>query len=347
VSTGKLKILIADDSAFMRLLISDMLSEDARLEVIGSAVDGKDAAIKARELNPDVVVLDMNMGEYDGLYAVKKIMKENPLPILILSGVGNTNLEPIFDALKFGAVDYINKPIKGNGKMRQMNLALISKIKSVARAKPKANKIPVPKLKNSDHTFDSKSKYKVIVIGASTGGPSAIEEVITALPANINVPVIVCQHMPANFIRPFVDRLNDLSPLNVVVGTKSMIPRPGMVIISPGDANMIVTSGKASKLNKIGFCPEVYREYNNPSINALMLSVAKSYGAGAIGVILTGMGKDGMKGLKEIKESGGYTIAQDAATSVIYGMPRAAVENNATCKTLGIREIGNFLVNSL
>lgn len=342
----KLKVLIADDSAFMRLLLSDMLSADKELEVVGAAVDGKDVATKVRQLDPDVVVLDMIMGQYSGIYAVKRIMKENPLPILILSGVGNTDLEPIFDALKHGAVDYMNKPSRGNTKMRSMNGELIKKIKSVARAKPKVTSTNEA-LKNLAHTFDGKSQYHVIVIGASTGGPSAIEEVVSALPANLNVPVIICQHMPANFIHPFVKRLNELSPLQVVVGTKTMTPRPGMVIVAPGNANMVVERKKNSKRVQIGFSQEVYPEYNNPSVNALMLSVAEHYGGKSIGVILTGMGKDGMLGLKAIKDKGGFTIAQDASTSVIYGMPKAAMENHAVCQQLGIKEIGSFLVNSL
>ena len=331
----------------MRLLISDMLSSDKDLNVVGAAVDGKDAFAKVRQLHPDALVLDMNMGRYDGIYAVKKIMKENPVPILILSGVGNTNLQPIFDALKHGAVDYMNKPSKGNGKLRQMDLALIDKIKSVARAKPKAINGSSLQLQHLTHTFDETGKYKVIVIGASTGGPSAIEEVITALPANLNVPVLIVQHMPANFISPFVKRLNEISPLNIMVGKKGMVPRAGQVIIAPGDANMITSRRKHSKEVQIAFTKQKFDEYNNPSINALMLSVSESYKDGAIGVILTGMGKDGMIGLRSIKDQGGFTIAQDHATSVIYGMPKAAVENDAVCKSLPIKEIGSFLVHSL
>lgn len=337
-----------DDSAFMRLLISDILSEDSSLEVVGSATNGKEAAQKVAELHPDMVLLDMNMGEYDGIYAVKRIMKENPLPILILSSLGNTDLEPIFDALKLGAVDYMNKPNRGNAKMRAMDIELINKIKSIVRAEPKIIKSPSKSNKAlNTHTFSGKSKYEIIAIGASTGGPSAIEKVITSLPANLTVPVIIAQHMPANFIRPFVHRLNSLSPLNIVVGTKSMLPRPGMIVMSPGDANMILERDQSTNKVQVAFCPDKYREYNNPSINALMQSVADTYGSKAIGVILTGMGKDGVKGLKSIREKGGLTIAQNQESSVIFGMPKVALETQAASTALDIKEIGNFLVNSL
>ncbi len=343
----KLDVLVVDDSAFMRLLISDILSEDEGLNVVGTASDGKEAIAKVAEHKPDVVVLDMKMDKYDGLYAVKKLMKENPLPILILSALGNTDLEPIFDALKYGAVDYMTKPNRGNSKMRQMNIELINKVKSVARAQPKTAKKYPKTARSYNHSFKGSSRYDIIAIGASTGGPSAIEEVISDLPANLNVPVIVCQHMPANFIAPFVARLNALSPLNIVIGTESMVPVPGTVIVCPGDSNLILVKDRDTKKIKISFTSKKYPEYNNPSINALMHSVATHYGSRSMGVILTGMGKDGVEGLRAIREKGGYTIAQDKRSSVIYGMPKVATESKAAAKSLDIKEIGGFIVNRL
>lgn len=194
----QLKILVVDDSAFMRLLVKDIISEDKDLEVVGTAVNGLDAAVKVKEFNPDVVLLDLNMAEYDGLFGVKAIMREKPTPILILSSVGNTNLEPIFEALKYGAVDYMNKPNRNSSKMRSMHLELIGKIKSVSRAKPH---ITTEKSSHKiKHRSKSSSKYELIAIGASTGGPTAIEQVICDLPADFPIPIIVCQHMPS-FVR--------------------------------------------------------------------------------------------------------------------------------------------------
>ncbi|WP_258101817.1 chemotaxis-specific protein-glutamate methyltransferase CheB [Marinoscillum pacificum] len=343
---GQINILIVDDSAFMRLLLTDLLSKDSELNVIGSAVDGKEAVSMVKSLRPDIVLLDMNMGEYDGIYAVERIMASNPIPILILSSVGNSNLDTIFDALELGAVDYINKPQRGGSKVREIGAQLVSTVKRVARAKPKANKIERDGLNKLSHTFDTTANYHAIVIGASTGGPTAVEKVIMSLPANLNVPVLLGQHMPPNFIKSFAARLDFLSPLKVVVGKKGMIPKAGMVIISPGDTNMVVARDK-NNTPKIGFSDEVYKEYNNPSINALMTSAASAYGDKTIGVLLTGMGKDGVRGMQAIKDAGGRTIAQDEASSVIYGMPKLAYETGAADTVLHIKEIGVYLVNCL
>ncbi|PIB34537.1 hypothetical protein BFP72_03480 [Reichenbachiella sp. 5M10] len=343
---NKIRVVVADDSGFMRLLISDILTESGSVEVVGTAIDGKDAALKVAELQPDVLLLDMNMGEFDGLYAVKRIMEETPLPIVILSSIGNTNLQPIFDALDLGAVDYLNKPQKGNSKLRNIEMELIQKIKNAKRANAKAIPDPRAKVNTFEHTFAEKSKYDIIVIGASTGGPSAIEKVINSLPGNLNVPVLICQHMPPNFISSFVKRLNGMTPLQIEVGRENMRPQAGKIIVAPGESNMVVKKKRSGSVT-IGFTDEVFPEYNNPSINALMLSVAEAYKDRSIGVILTGMGKDGMLGMKEIKRQGGFTVAQSEKSCVIYGMPKAAVEQRAVDRSVDIKEIGGFLVNSL
>lgn len=337
-----IKVLIVDDSAFMRLLLGDMLSEEGFL-VVGTAVDGKDAVDKTLELKPDVVLLDMNMGEYDGLFAVKEIMVKCPTPILILSAVGNTNLDPIFDALEHGAVDYINKPVRGGSKIRLMNNTLVSAVRRVCRAQPKAANIIKDGVNKLAHTFSPDSPYDIIAIGASTGGPSAIEKVLTTLPANLNVPVIIAQHMPSNFIHSFANRLNGLSKLDVLVGRPGMEPTPGRVIICPGEGNSVLDANT----RKFTYTDQEYREFNNPSINAIMESVAYTYGKRSIGVLLTGMGKDGVKGMKAIRQKGGMTIAQDEQSSIIYGMPKIAYETGAAEVVLDVKEIGLYLVNCL
>jgi len=343
---SRLKILVVDDSAFMRLLISDLLSDDAGIEVVGTAVNGLEAEEKVLSLSPDVVILDLNMDEYDGLYAVRAIMKSKPTPILILSSVGNTDLQPVFEALKNGAVDYMNKPNRNKSKMREIQNELVQKVKSASRAKPKkiVDSAPVtqaPRVSASRR----KSRYEIIAIGASTGGPSAIERVITVFPSDFNVPVIICQHMPQAFIPPFVQRLNALTDLEVVAATQGMEPKPGVIMFCPGHSNLIFT--KENGKVEVDFTDKVFREYNNPSINAMMNSVAEVYGKKAVGVILTGMGKDGVEGMKALKAAGGHTVAQDKKSSVIYGMPKVAVESGAIKVELDIKEIGNYLVKEL
>jgi two-component system chemotaxis response regulator CheB len=344
VKKAHIKILIVDDSAFMRLLLSDLISSDPDLEIAATATNGLEAAEKVIEHSPDVVVLDLNMADYDGLYAVKKIMAEQPTPILILSSVGNTNLNPIFEALKLGAVDYMNKPDRNNFKMRDINSELISKIKAASRARPKM--LADQSIEKKTIKRKKSSNYDIIAIGASTGGPSAIEQVITSLPADFNIPVLICQHMPLLFIAPFVNRLNGLTDLSVVVAVKSMKPTPGTIMVCPGHSNTVLKESGKNRV-AVDFDDTVYREYNNPSINAMMKSVAEIYGEKSVGVLLTGMGKDGVEGMLAIKENGGYTIAQDKSSSVIYGMPKVAVEQGAVKLSLDIKEIGDHLVNNL
>lgn len=342
---AKLKILVVDDSAFMRLLISDLLSEDKEIEVAGTAINGLEAIEKTEALKPDIVLLDLNMADYDGLYAVKGIMKKNPTPILILSSVGNTDLQPVFEALKSGAVDYINKPDRNKSKMRELQKELVQKIKSTSRAKPKKIGSVKSKVKVVPRKRPRKSNYDLVAIGASTGGPTAIERVICSLPEDFDIPILVCQHMPKVFIPQFVQRLGSLTSLEIVSATKGMNPTPGVVMFCPGHANLILKKEKGKAV--IDFTDEVYQEYNNPSINAMMLSAAKVYGNRVVGVILTGMGKDGVKGMKAINEVGGKTIAQNKESCVIYGMPKAASEAGAIEAILDIKDIGNYLVNNL
>lgn len=337
----KLKVLVVDDSAFMRLLISDLLSEDSQLEVVGSAVNGMEATEQVMTLKPDVVVLDLNMAEYDGLYAVKSIMKERPTPILILSSVGNTDLQPVFEALKHGAVDYMNKPNRNKSKMREVQRELIQKVKSTSRANPSQVivKPSAPRRKNKH------SNYDLIAIGASTGGPTALEQLISSLPEDFDIPMIICQHMPSAFIPQFVQRLGALTPLNIVSASKDMSPRPGTIIFCPGHANLILK--KQGKGSAIDFTDEVYPEYNNPSINAMMLSAARIYRQKMVGVLLTGMGKDGAEGMKAIHNAGGQTVAQNKESCIIYGMPKAALDAGAVDAVLDIKDIGNHLAYNL
>lgn len=341
---GRLKILVVDDSAFMRLLIKDLLSEDPSLEVIGTAVNGLEATEKVMELDPDIILLDLNMADYDGLYAVKAIMRKKPKPILILSSVGNTNLEPVFEALKNGAVDYINKPNRNKSKVRELQQELIQKIKSTSRAKPR--KTVTPQTATVSKKRKRKTAYDLVAIGASTGGPSAVERVICSLPGDFDIPIVVCQHMPAMFIPQYVQRLDSMAKLSVVSATERMHPTPGMVLFCPGHANLSLKKQPSGEV-QVGFTDEVFPDYNNPSINAMMLSAAEAYGSKAVGVLLTGMGKDGVRGMQAIKGAGGFTIAQDKESSVIYGMPKAAYESGAIDEVLDIKDIGNFLLNEL
>lgn len=341
-----IKVLIVDDSSIMRLLISDILQRNNSIKVVGTATDGKDALVKTKELNPDVVVMDMIMGKYDGLYGVKNIMLHKPTPILLLSSLGNTDLNPIVEALHEGAFDYINKPSKNNAGIRDIEQKLIRKVVIASRADLKKLGSKEIKTITHNHTFSDSIPYDSIIIGSSTGGPSALETVIAKFPGNLAVPVIIAQHMPENFVPSFVKRLNKITPLEVVMGRKDMKVKAGLIIIAPGSRNMVLRKNEIGEV-VVDFTKERFKEFNFPSIDALMLSAAEVYKEKAIGIVLTGMGKDGTYGITKIKQTGGYTIAQDEKTSVVFGMPKEAIKSGNIDRVVPIHEVGNFVVSCL
>ena len=343
-----IRVVIVEDSGLMRLILSDIVNSEVGMTVVGTASDGKEAVDVVLDTKPDVVLMDMIMDKYDGLYGVRNILKKVRVPIIILSAIGHTNLEPVLEALNLGAFDYINKPIENKAKIRLIDNKIIDKIRLAVKSNNKhfTTTNAQIKLNSNLHTFDNTNKYKVIVIGASTGGPTAVERVISKLPSNLPIPVLIAQHMPANFIPPFVKRINGLTPLDVKVGEKGEMLKSGTIYIAPGDSNMIIKT-MPSGLPVIDFTNMTYTEFNNPSINALMLSVNEVFGKKSIGIILTGMGKDGANGMESIYKSGGYTIAQNKESSVVYGMPKEVAERGVINKAISIYEIGGFIVSCL
>ncbi|PBQ34529.1 chemotaxis response regulator protein-glutamate methylesterase [Sphingobacteriaceae bacterium] len=338
-------MLIADDSVFMRILIKDILEGESQIQVIAQAKDGKEAAALCALHKPDVVLLDMTMGEYDGIYGVKKIMESCATPIIILSALGNTDMSPVMEALSLGAIDYLNKPANNNSNIREVGEPLIRKVKEASEISL-AHPVKIDKIINiNPHSFIDQSNFDIIVIGSSTGGPTAVEKVITNLPGNLNIPVLIAQHMPSNFVPSFASRLDALTPLSVSMARKDDIIEKGKILIAPGSRNIIVRRENDKVL--IDYTHQRYKEFNFPSVTGLMLSVAQVYGSKSIGVILTGMGKDGVEGMKAIYESGGYTIAQNQESCVVYGMPRAAVEEGCIRQIVPLNEIGGFLTSCL
>ena len=343
-----IKVLIADDSLFMRYLTADILKNAGGFEVLDFARDGKEAADKCCKLKPDVVIMDMLMGDYDGTMGVKLIMEKCPTPIIILSALGATDMNPILETLKLGAVDYHHKPDRSSKDIKDKDEELILKVKNAAQVtlKEVMSKTQHVKENVNQHTFSSNINYDVIVIGSSTGGPTAVESVLTRLPGNLSVPVVIVQHMPENFVPSFAARLDQLTPLKVTMAKKDDVLEPGKVLVAPGSRNMILRHNVDGKV-VCDFTTQRYKEYNFPSVNGLMLSAAEVYGARAIGVILTGMGKDGAEGMKAIKDKGGYTVGQSKDTCVVYGMPREAAEIGALKSVVPLNEIGPFVVSCL
>lgn len=343
-----IKVIVADDSGLMRLIISDILNAEDGIKVIDTAVDGRDAYKKVTSQDVDVLVLDMNMGTFGGAYAIEKILKKKKLPILILSAMGNSNMDPILDALRLGAFDYLNKPDKNKSKIREISAKLVRKVKLAAKSNKQqlaAQASPIV-LNQNEHTFNDNLNYDVIVIGASTGGPTAVERVVSKLPENLPVPVVIAQHMPANFVPSFAKRLNALTPLEVSMGRKGDLLVPGKVIIASGSRNSIVRRNELNQV-EIDYSHQKFKEFNYPSIDGLFLSIAEVYGGRAIGSILTGMGKDGADGMQAIFDKGGYTVAQNKETSVVYGMPRAVAERGLAKQSVSIKEMAGFIVSCL
>ncbi len=344
----KIKVLLADDSVLMRLMTADMLNKNGDIEVVAFANNGKDAADKCLAIKPDVVVMDMVMGEFDGLYGTRSIMNVCPTPVVILTGLGSDDMTPIMQALSLGAVDYHFKPNRKLDSVQDGDIVFVDKVRQAALAQVKA----IEQIKQSqvhvhrNHAFSSYLNYDVIAIGSSTGGPTAVEKVLTQLPGNLAVPVIIVQHMPPNFIPSFADRLNNLTPLSVTMAKKDDVLLPGKVLIAPGSRNMVVRREPDGAV-VIDFTAKRYKEYNFPSVTGLMESVAEVFGSRSIGVILTGMGKDGAEGLMSIKRAGGYTVAQNKESSVVYGMPKEAIESGAARQVVPLSDMGLFLVSCL
>jgi len=324
----------------MRIRISDILRSDKSIKVVGTAHNGAEGLIAIREKKPDVVITDMVMPEYDGLYLVQEVMAHHPLPVIVLSSLGRAN-EQVFEALKSGAFDFIDKPRSSRG--LGFNQPLINLVKAAAKADTDVLQTNGIRKYNLEHTFTDDLQYDIMVVGASTGGPSAIECLLKSLPVNFPVPVVIAQHMPERFIESFAHRLNIDTELNVALARKGQIPSPGYVYLCPGGSNTEIVRNPISGTPMFATNKRLFPEFNDPSIDCLFHSVADIYQQKAIGIVLTGMGKDGTSGLTKLKEKSALTIVQDEASSIVFGMPRSA--QSVADYTLDIKELGPFVTS--
>ncbi len=343
------KVLIIDDSALVREFLHQTLDSDPSLKVVGAAADPIFARDKIKKLQPDVITLDIEMPRMDGLTFLKRLMAAHPIPVVMFSSHTEAGAAATLEALAAGAVDFVAKP-KHNlvAALPQLKQELIEKVKSAAQAKirPRLKPIaprpkpvasrPTPSLqrysaeavvpKPKRAAAVAPSKDKVVVIGASTGGTVALEEILTALPAH-TPPIAVVQHMPPHFTKAFANRLNEFCAMEIAEAVNGQRLTPGLVLIAPGGSHMLLQRDASGYLVEVKDGPPVNR--HKPSVDVLFRSAVNSAGPNALGILLTGMGDDGAKGLKELHDAGAKTIAQDEATSVVYGMPRVAVELGA------------------
>jgi two-component system, chemotaxis family, protein-glutamate methylesterase/glutaminase len=341
IGSRRIRVLIVDDSALVRSLLTDILRADPSIEVVGSAGDAHVAREKIKQLNPDVLTLDVEMPKMDGITFLKNLMRLRPMPVVMVSSLTERGADVTLDALAIGAVDYLSKPkIDLAATLKDYGEELIEKIKTASRASVRAldavraATIAARSSASADAVLPksaAKSKQlrttdRIIAIGASTGGTEAIKEVLTKLPPDAP-GVVIAQHIPKAFSTPFARRMNDCSQMTVYEAEDGQQVLAGHVYIAPGDRHLIVVRDGARYVVRLDDGTPVNR--HKPSVDVLFRSVAQNAGRNAIGVLLTGMGKDGARGLKEMLDAGSQTIAQDEASSVVWGMPGEAVSLGA------------------
>ncbi len=338
-----IKVLIVDDSAVVRMVISKELARFEDIEVVGTAVDPYMARDKIVRLRPDVITLDLEMPRMDGLSFLVKLMKHYPMPVVVLSSLTPKNSETAIKALELGAVDVLCKPGAAHS-TGDISQSLARAIRAAASARiqnnPGKSSIPVEKV-NGDHLL-VQTTHKVIAVGASTGGTRAIEAVLTTMPVTSPGTVIV-QHMPENFTTSFARRLNKICPMEIREARDKDRVVPGVALIAPGNRHMLLYRSGGTYRVKVKTGPRVH--YQRPSVDVLFQSVAKNAGRNAVGVLLTGMGADGAKGLLSMRENGANTIAQDEKSCVVFGMPKEAIKLGAVDEVVPLSDISRSIIN--
>jgi len=348
----RVRVLIVDDSALVRRILTEVLSTDPGIEVIGTASDAYIARDKIKQLNPDVLTLDVEMPKMDGVTFLRNLMRLRPMPVVMVSSLTEHGAEVTLDALAVGAVDYLPKPkIDIAATLTDYADELRAKIRSAATARVRpytgaaagnggaavAPRLGVEAvLAKTAARRQFRTTDRIIAIGASTGGTEAIKEVLVQLPAD-TPGVVITQHIPKAFSTPFARRMDACCQMTVYEAQDGQMILPGHVYIAPGDRHLLVVRDGARYVCKLDDGPPVNR--HKPSVDVLFRSVAQQVGRNAIGLILTGMGKDGAVGLKEMRDAGSPTVAQDEATSVVWGMPGEAVAIGAAAETLPLGQV--------
>ena len=342
----KKRVLIVDDSAFMRRILSDIINSHKDLEVVETAKNGKEATEKLEELNVDVVTMDVEMPIMDGIQCLEWIMKNKPLPVVMLSSLTKEGADATLKALELGAVDFITKPtniFKMNNDDVQKEVTEKIKVASQVRIGKRTSirrthKAKLDSTKSVRKSFNTKLS-KVVLIGTSTGGPRALQYVIPYIEKNIQGSLLIVQHMPAGFTKSLAKRLNDLSQINVKEAEDNDILMPGHAYIAPGDRHMKIK--KVGGGYKIQLSTDKPVSGHRPSVDVLFDSAASEVSTDMLGVIMTGMGSDGAKGMVNLKSKGAVTIAQDEESCVVYGMPKSAVNLGCVDKIVSLQDIAD------
>ncbi len=357
-----IKVMIVDDSALIRRVLKDILEKDEEIEVIESASNGMEALEKLETIKPDLITLDIEMPVMDGISTLKEIVKKYNIPVVMISSLSKIGADLTLQAFDIGAIDFLTKPENVFG-LSSLDLQedIIKKIKTAAtigttkelKSNKKVNKLKktinreaFPERKIAKLSMGLNNKFKnLIVIGTSTGGPRALQEVIPILPKEIDGAVVVVQHMPPNFTKSLAERLNKSSELKVKEAKDGDVISRGEVYIAPGDYHMRVEKQGNDLIIKLS--QEEKEMGLRPTADILMESVAKIRSYNKIGVILTGMGSDGSKGILELKKNGAFNISQDEATSVVFGMPKAAISTGCVDLVVPLDEVAETIINNL
>ena len=339
-SSGKKRILIVDDSSFMRMLIHDILSKDPSLEIVGTAVNGVEGVEKAISLKPDLITMDIEMPKMDGISALRQIMATAPTKVIMVSTLTTEEARSTFEALDAGAIDYIPKNLTNSSDARNIfRQELARKVNEAMNLRLAWNAplLAPPFLLNSKLP---KKKIKCVGIGASTGGPAALQEVLSRIPANFPHGIIAGIHMPKVFTGTYAERINSKCSITVREAVDGDILKAGLALITPGGAHTILVRSAKNIAVKIVSASDYPQHIYVPSLDLMISSMAEVTDGSMLGVILTGMGNDGVKGMKLLKSMGGATIVQDEASSAIYGMPKACAESGVADEILPLDQIG-------
>jgi two-component system chemotaxis response regulator CheB len=338
-----IRVFVVDDSAFMRTALSRMISSESDLQVVGTAGSGSEALSIIPSLDPDVVTLDVQMPGLDGLEILRAIMTQFPRPVIMVSSLTEKDAEITFNALGAGAFDYVPKQLSGTSlDVLHIQRDLVVKIRAAAltRNTHLPGQTPKKPLRSAapEYRETSSTSPAIVALGTSTGGPKALQEILPLLPGDLSVPILIVQHMPLGFTAPFAQRLNSLCSVSVREATHREPIRPGVVYIAP--AGMHLTVERPSESSAV-LCLDTRPEnrLHVPSVDVMMKSVAKSFGNSTMGVIMTGMGCDGAEGMKAIHREGGFTVGQDEATCIVYGMPRACAELGVLSRVVPLAQI--------
>lgn len=341
----KIKILIVDDSASIRLALGEILASDPELEVVGMAVDPHDAREKIKQLNPDVLTLDIEMPKMDGITFLERLMALRPMPVVMVSSLTQKNSQETLRALEIGAVDYVSKPDKFNGHaLKAYAQELCTKVKAAAKSNVKRSKDYSPaaqKAATAILPYHGNSIRPLIAIGASTGGVEAIKEILTRLPAN-SPAIVITQHMPAGFTQSFAERMDSLCEISVHEAKNLQEIKPGNAYIAPGGYHLEI--GDVGGVLKCHIRDTAPVSGHKPSVDAMFRSLANCCPKRCVAVILTGMGRDGADGLLALRQAGALTLGQDALSCVVYGMPKAAYENGAVQTQISLKDAAETIL---